>query len=46
MVSRWTATGLVEALRRFRRIKGFRELPKLVAALRSRELAVEKESVA
>jgi putative transposase len=34
MARRWTAMGLVAAEKRFRRIKGHRELPKLLAALR------------
>jgi putative transposase len=46
MVRRWTAIGLMEAQKRFRRIRGYRELPKLVAALRSNAAATEKESVA
>ena len=35
MVRRWVAIGLVTAQKRFRRVKGHRELPALVAALRS-----------
>ena len=35
MVRRWVAIGLVTAQKRFRRIKGHRELPALVAVLRS-----------
>jgi len=34
MVRRWTAIGLVAAKKRFRRIKGHREMPSLQAALR------------
>ena len=34
---RWTAAGMAEAQRGFRRVKGFRDLPKLTAAIR-REL--------
>jgi transposase-like protein len=34
MVRRWTAIGLVAAKKRFRRIKGHREMPALLAALR------------
>ena len=34
---RWTAAGMAEAQRGFRRVKGFRDLPKLIAAIR-REL--------
>jgi transposase-like protein len=41
MVRRWVAMGLLTAQKRFRRIKGHRELPQLVAALRS-QTAAEK----
>lgn len=34
MVQRWAAVSLLEAEKRFRRINGYKELPKLVAALR------------
>ena len=34
MILRWTAAGVLEAERHFRKIAGFRALPKLVAALR------------
>jgi putative transposase len=40
MIRRWTGLGLFKAAEGFRRIKGFREMPKLVAALR-REIQVE-----
>jgi putative transposase len=46
MIRRWTVIALMEAQRNFRRIRGYRELPKLVAALRSKGAEVEKESVA
>lgn len=46
MARRWTAMGLMEAQKNFRRIRGYRELPKLVAALRSKGAEIEKESVA
>lgn len=36
MVRRWTAIGLVAAEKRFRRIKGYREMPALAAALRAK----------
>jgi transposase-like protein len=35
MVRRWVAMGLLTAQKRFRRIKGHRDLPRLIAALRS-----------
>ena len=31
---RWTAAGMLEAERQFRRVRGHRELPMLLAALR------------
>jgi len=36
MALRWAVTGLMEAEKRFRRIKGFREMPQLFAALSSK----------
>jgi transposase-like protein len=39
MVRRWVAMGLLTAQKRFRRIKGHRDLPKLIAALRPRQSA-------
>ena len=33
---RWAVTGLMEAEKRFRRIKGYREMPQLLAALSSK----------
>jgi transposase-like protein len=39
MVLRWTAAGVLEAERHFRKIVGYRALPKLVAALRDRDAA-------
>ena len=36
MALRWAVTGLMEAEKRFRRIKGYREMPQLLAALRSK----------
>ena len=41
MIRRWTGLGLFNAAKRFRRIKGYREMPKLVAALRTVESKVE-----
>jgi putative transposase len=35
MVRRWVAMGLITAQKRFRRIKGHRDLPQLITALRS-----------
>jgi hypothetical protein len=41
MIRRWTALGLFNAAKHFRRIKGHREMPKLVAALRTADAQVE-----
>lgn len=35
MIERWTATGMLEAEKRFYRVQGFRDIPALQAALRS-----------
>lgn len=43
MVMRWIGSGLVQAERRFRRIKGHRELPQLVAALDNVSLKQSKD---
>ena len=47
MVVRWVAAGVLEAVTGFRRLKGHREMPKLIAALRARDqqLGVVKEAV-
>jgi putative transposase len=34
MVLRWTAAGMLNAERSFRRIKGYKQMPQLVKALR------------
>jgi putative transposase len=41
MVLRWTAAGVLEAERHFRKIVGYRALPKLVAALQTRDAYLE-----
>jgi putative transposase len=50
MVLRWTAAAVLEAVKGFRRLKGHKDMPKLVAALRARDqqlgLGVSAESVA
>ena len=43
MILRWTAAGVLEAERNFRKVAGYRALPKLVAALRAHDLAIERE---
>ena len=35
MAMRWTATALLEAEQRFRRVKGYREMPALIASLKA-----------
>ena len=37
MVLRWTAAAVLEAVKGFRRLKGHKDMPKLVAALRARD---------
>jgi len=37
MVVRWVAAGVLEAVKGFRRLKGYKEMPQLVAALRARD---------
>ena len=37
MVLRWTAAAMLEAVKGFRRLKGHKEMPKLVAGLRARD---------
>lgn len=41
MIRRWAGLGLFNAAKRFRRIKGYREMPKLVTALRTVEVKAE-----
>ena len=50
MVIRWVALGAFEAAKGFRRLKGHKAIPQLVAALRARDqqigLVVDVENVA
>jgi putative transposase len=50
MVLRWTAAAVLEAVKGFRRLKGHKDMPKLVTALRARDqqlgIAVSVENVA
>jgi transposase-like protein len=50
MILRWTAAAILEAVKGFRRLKGHKDMPKLVAGLRARDqqlgLAVSVENVA
>jgi len=41
MILRWVATGVIEAARGFRRLVGYRDMPKLVAALRRRDMQLD-----
>jgi transposase-like protein len=43
MILRWTAAGVLEAERNFRKVAGYRALPKLVAALRAHDAAMDRE---
>jgi transposase-like protein len=43
MILRWTATGVLEAERSFRKVAGYRALPKLVAALRAHDATIQRE---
>jgi hypothetical protein len=45
MAERWAALGLLEAEKRFRRIKGYRSIPVLLAAL-PQKTALDKSVVA
>jgi putative transposase len=42
MILRWTAAGVLEAERHFRKLAGYRALPKLVAALRAHDTAIDR----
>ena len=50
MILRWTAAAILEAVKGFRRLKGHKDMPKLVAALRARDqqlgITVSVENVA
>jgi putative transposase len=37
MMLRWVAAGVLEAVKGFRRVKGYADMPMLVAALRARD---------
>ena len=42
MILRWTAAGALEAERSFRRVAGYRGLPKLLAALRTHDAEIDR----
>lgn len=46
MVLRWAATGVFEAARGFRRIKGYKQMPILVESLRQLDASPEAEAMA
>ena len=43
MILRWTAAGVLEAERHFRKVAAYRALPKLAAALRTHDNAIARE---
>jgi putative transposase len=43
MILRWTAAGVLDAERHFRKITGYRSLPKLVAALRAHDAVLDRQ---
>jgi hypothetical protein len=45
MALRWVASGALEASRGFRRLKGYRDIPKLVAALRALDNKIKHANV-
>ncbi len=46
MILRWTAAGVLEAERTFRKIAGYRSLPKLEAALRAHDVTLDNRKQA
>ena len=42
MILRWTAAGVLEAERHFRKVAGYQALPRLVAALRAHDAAINR----
>ena len=46
MALRWAAAGMLAAQGRFRRVRGFRELPLLAAALQRSAGVLQREEVA
>jgi hypothetical protein len=44
MILRWTAAGVLEAERSFRRVAGYRALPDLIAALRARDALIDRST--
>ena len=46
MIVRWTATAVIEAGKKFRRVAGYKDMPHLVRALRAHDLIELKEKIA
>jgi transposase-like protein len=44
MILRWTAAGVLEAERHFRKVAGYRAIPKLIAALRAHDAILDRQS--
>jgi hypothetical protein len=42
MILRWTAAGVFEAERNFRKVAGYRALPRLAAVLHARDVAFDR----
>ncbi len=45
MILRWTAAGVLEAERHFRKVAGYRALPRLAAVLHARDAAIDRVRV-
>jgi hypothetical protein len=45
MILRWTAAGVLEAERHFRKVAGYRAIPKLVAVLRAHDAALDRREL-
>lgn len=43
MILRWTAAGVLEAERHFRKVAGYRAIPKLVAGLRAHDATLDRQ---
>ena len=46
MIVRWTATAVIEAGKKFRRVAGYKDMPKLVRALRAHDVLDQEANVA
>jgi hypothetical protein len=43
MIVRWTAAGVLEAERHFRKVVGYRAIPKLITALRAYDAMLDRQ---